>query len=90
MLRAYKVEIQPNHEQIEIIQQTIGTYRWVYNKFIEINQIRSSQICNQCGNRQKMPLNKRVYKCENCGTIEDRDINASINLKQAKEYTVLV
>ncbi|BCG66314.1 transposase [Staphylococcus phage vB_SsapH-Golestan101-M] len=37
-----------------------------------------------------MPLNKRTYECDNCGTIEDRDINASINLKQAKDYTILV
>ncbi|BCG66437.1 transposase [Staphylococcus phage vB_SsapH-Golestan101-M] len=61
---------------------------------IELRQVDrfypSSQICNQCGSRQKMPLNKRIYKCENCGTIEDRDINASINLKQAKDYTILV
>lgn len=65
-----------------------------YQYGIELRQVDrfypSSQICNQCGNRQKMPLNKRVYKCENCGTIEDRDINASINLKQAKDYTVIV
>ena len=35
-------------------------------------------------------LKKTRYECKNCGMIEDRDINASINLKQAKEYTVLV
>src|SRR5699024_12205026 len=40
MLKAYKVEIKPNNEQIQIINQTIGTCRWVYNKFIEVNQIR--------------------------------------------------
>lgn len=61
---------------------------------IELRQVDrfypSSQICKQCGSRQPMPLYKRIYKCENCGNKEDRDINASINLKQAKEYTVLV
>lgn len=61
---------------------------------IELRQVDrfypSSQICNQCGNRQKMPLYKREYRCNNCGMIEDRDINASINLKQAKDYTVIV
>lgn len=65
-----------------------------YQYGIELRQVDrfypSSQICNQCGNKQKMPLNKRLYECKNCGMIEDRDINASINLKQAKEYTVLV
>ena len=35
-------------------------------------------------------LSKREYKCGNCGLEIDRDLNASINLKQTKEYTVLV
>ena len=61
---------------------------------IELRQVDrfypSSQICSSCGYRQPMPLYKRTYKCNNCGMIEDRDINASINLKQAKDYTILV
>lgn len=65
-----------------------------YQYGIELRQVNrfypSSQICNCCGHKQKMPLNKRIYKCENCGMIEDRDINASVNLKQAKDYTVIV
>lgn len=65
-----------------------------YQYGIELRQVDrfypSSQICNKCGDRQKMPISKRIYKCNNCGNKEDRDINASINLKQAKEYTVLV
>lgn len=65
-----------------------------YQYSIELRQVDrfypSSQICSCCGHKQKMPLNKRIYKCENCGMIEDRDINASINLKQAKNYTVIV
>ena len=77
MLRAYKVEIKPNQEQINTINQTIGTCRWVYNKFIEANQLRYKN-------------NLKYMKCNNCGNKEDRDINASINLKQAKEYTILV
>ena len=39
-MRAYKTEIKPNQEQIKIIHQTIGTCRWIYNKFVEMNQIR--------------------------------------------------
>ena len=41
----------------------------------------SSQLCSNCGNRQKMPLKERVYTCPNCKTSLDRDLNASINLK---------
>ena len=65
-----------------------------YQYGIELRQVDrfypSSQICSQCGNKQKMPLYKRTYQCDNCGLEIDRDINASINLKQAKDYTVIV
>lgn len=43
----------------------------------------SSQICSNCGNhRHKMPLKERVYKCPECGHVEDRDLNASKNIER--------
>ena len=61
---------------------------------IELRQVSrwypSSQICSCCGGRQPMPLKERTYNCKNCGLEIDRDLNASINLKQTKKYTVLV
>ncbi|WP_287521333.1 RNA-guided endonuclease TnpB family protein [Okeania sp. SIO2C2] len=41
----------------------------------------SSQICSDCGHQQKMPLNVRLYECENCGFKADRDFNAAMNLE---------
>jgi putative transposase len=41
----------------------------------------SSQLCSECGHRQKMPLRVRTFKCERCGMEKDRDFNASINLE---------
>ena len=41
----------------------------------------SSQICNCCGNIQKMKLTDRKYKCA-CGYICDRDINAAKNIRR--------
>ena len=40
----------------------------------------SSQICSNCGSKHKISLKDRVYFCEDCGLVIDRDINASINL----------
>lgn len=41
----------------------------------------SSKTCCICGNiKQDLKLSDRVYKCESCKNIIDRDINASINL----------
>ncbi len=40
----------------------------------------TSQTCNVCGARQKMPLWVRVYRCPACGHVEDRDVNAAKNI----------
>ena len=48
----------------------------------------SSKTCSQCGEIKKdLKLSDRVYKCR-CGLIIDRDLNASINLKNAKKYKI--
>ena len=40
----------------------------------------SSQTCSCCGNKQEMKVDKKTYKCNKCGLILDRDLNAAINL----------
>ena len=46
----------------------------------------SSKICHHCGYIKKnLKLSDRIYKC-NCGYIEDRDFNASLNLRDAITY----
>ena len=40
----------------------------------------SSQLCSQCGQRQKVTLVNREYKCLRCGLKMDRDHNAAINI----------
>ena len=42
----------------------------------------STQICSRCGNRQKIELNQREYKCNKCNCSIDRDINAAINIEK--------
>lgn len=41
----------------------------------------SSKTCSCCGNIQNIG-NKEIYKCNKCGFIMDRDINAAINLRE--------
>ena len=49
----------------------------------------SSKACSSCGEIKKdLKLKDRVYKC-NCGLIINRDLNASINLKNAKKYKIV-
>lgn len=36
-MKAYKTEIKPNCEQIQLINQTFGNVRYIYNQFIDYN-----------------------------------------------------
>lgn len=41
----------------------------------------SSKLCSHCGNHKKdLRLKDRVYRCEACGAVIDRDMNAAVNL----------
>ena len=41
----------------------------------------SSKRCSSCGHKKQFTLSDREYHCGICGFIEDRDVNAAINLK---------
>ena len=48
----------------------------------------SSKTCHHCGSvRKNLKLSDRIYRCE-CGYVADRDLNAAINLKDAKTYRI--
>ena len=49
----------------------------------------SSKTCHCCGHIHKgLKLKDRVYVCPKCGYTEDRDFNASLNLRDAKKYWI--
>ena len=48
----------------------------------------SSKTCHHCGSVKKnLKLSDRIYRCE-CGYVVDRDLNAALNLKDAKTYKI--
>ena len=48
----------------------------------------SSKKCSACGRiKTNLKLKDRVYRCE-CGLELDRDLNAAINLRNAKKYEI--
>jgi len=50
----------------------------------------SSKTCSSCGAVKKdLKLKDRRYICPECGIDIDRDLNAAINLKMLKRYTIL-
>lgn len=44
----------------------------------------SSKTCNSCGAiKDELKLSERLYVCEHCGAVEDRDLNAAKNILTA-------
>jgi putative transposase len=48
----------------------------------------TSQNCSNCGEKVQKSLSTRTHICPNCGYVEDRDINAAINILQKGLSTV--
>ena len=75
----------------EILNSTFGKIirileykcKWEEKTIIKVSPYySSSQICSHCNNKDKemKDIRKRKYKCRECGSVLERDINASINI----------
>jgi putative transposase len=48
---------------------------------VKVDPYKTSQVCSHCGKEgPHKDLNERVFTCEHCGFVLDRDINAAINI----------
>ena len=48
----------------------------------------SSKRCSGCGHiKESLSLSERIYRCEVCGLVLDRDLNAALNLAQLSQAT---
>ena len=67
----------------ELIRQLEYKSKWNNKQFFQIEQYYpSSQICSRCGyqNKEMKDLRIRKWECQKCTNINERDINASINI----------
>lgn len=63
--------------QLEYKLKTVGTELVVANRFFP-----SSKLCSHCGHKkEELSLKDRIYVCEKCGLVIDRDYNSSLNLR---------
>lgn len=80
-----------NHKLARVISQSMF-YTWkvmieykcnFYGKTLHLVDPKyTSQTCSCCGNQlqSKLSLSNRLFKCEDCDNIIDRDLNAAINI----------
>lgn len=91
--------LKNRHLSKAIAQQSFYTFK---NKLtvkanqnnIEMREVNrfypSSKLCSKCGNKKAdLKLSDRVYICDCCGLVIDRDLNASYNIKNSKVYKII-
>ena len=67
------------HRQLEYKTAKTGARLHVVDRWYP-----SSKTCSKCGRvKAKLSLAERVYKCDGCGLVMDRDLNAAINIRVA-------
>jgi putative transposase len=62
-------------------RQWLEYFGFKYGKVtIAVPPYNTSQNCSSCGKKVKKSLSTRTHVCPHCGFIEDRDVNAAINI----------
>jgi putative transposase len=66
----------------EIRRQLVYKTRWGGGRLeVADRWFPSSKTCSNCqAVKPKLPLRIRTFRCEHCGVVLDRDVNASLNL----------
>lgn len=56
--------------------------KWYGRELVQIGQFfPSSKLCNSCGTKnEELKLHNREWECSNCGSVNQRDLNAAKNL----------
>lgn len=65
------------------IARMLGYKQHIYGSHVVMidRWFPSSKMCCDCGHIQDMPLSARTHRCESCGSVKDRDLNAAINIE---------
>jgi len=51
------------------------------SRLVRVNARNTSKACSTCGRiKESMPLSERIFRCEKCGLVLDRDVNAARNI----------
>lgn len=72
----------------EIRRQLTYKTTWAGGRLVQADPFYpSSKTCSACGHvKAKLPLSERTYRCEVCGLVADRDLNAAANLAALAQH----
>lgn len=73
-LSAHDAALGAFRSMLEYKAESAGT------QVMAVKPARTSQLCSGCGSIVVKGLSVRVHHCPNCGLIEDRDVNAALNI----------
>ncbi|MGI0499425.1 RNA-guided endonuclease InsQ/TnpB family protein [Limnospira platensis] len=72
-----------------LFRRWLEYFGYKYGKVtVAVPPYNTSQNCSNCGQKVQKSLSTRTHICSHCGLIEDRDINAAINILKLALSTV--
>ncbi|MCF8566481.1 transposase [Alicyclobacillus tolerans] len=64
----------------QLVQYTTYKAEEAGRRVVLVDPKNTSQLCSNCGEIVPKKLSERVHRCEHCGYVQDRDINAAQNI----------
>ena len=89
MVKNSKLAKSINDVAWSIFRQWLEYFGFKYGKAtVAVPPHNTSQNCSNCGQKVPKSLSTRTHICPHCGYVEDRDINAAINILKKGLSTV--
>jgi putative transposase len=64
----------------QLVQYTTYKAEEAGRRVALVDPKNTSQLCSNCGDIVPKKLSERVHRCEHCGYVQDRDVNAAQNI----------
>jgi putative transposase len=64
----------------QLVQFTMYKAEEAGRRVVLVDPKNTSQLCSNCGEVEPKKLSERVHRCEHCGCVQDRDVNAAQNI----------
>ena len=89
MVKNSKLAKSINDAAWSMFREWLEYFGFKYGKAtVAVSPNNTSQNCSSCGKKVSKSLSTRTHICPHCGYVEDRDVNAALNILQKGLSTV--